>query len=210
MTQYALHMALPVNYTPEQFIVSGSNRLAYDWVLSPASWPNLALYLHGEKSSGKTHLSHLFARANDAGFLATDSKLLPSGPVVVEDVENWKDEAALFHLYNHCRLSKIPLLVTSQLLPDALPFTLPDLVSRLKGMSLAGIDAPDDELLQAVLIKQLSDRQLKIAPDVIEYLMPRLPRSFTELAALIEKLDSNSLESGRNLTIPYIRKICEW
>jgi len=210
MSQYALDITLPTGYAPEQFIVSESNKLAYDWALSPNSWPNLALYLHGEKGSGKTHLAHIFKAKNDAFFLQPDSKQLPHNPTIVDDIEQWKDEAQLFHLYNHCRLAKIPLLVTSALLPDALPFMLPDLRSRLKGMSVAEIKAPDDALLEAVIIKQLGDRQLMVSPEVIAYMLPRLPRSFSEISALIAKLDSDSLASGRTLSIPYIKQVCDW
>lgn len=207
MTQYALDISLPVAYAPTQFMRSQSNQLAYDWVMCWPDWPDFALYVQGESGAGKTHLAHCWQSKTQAEFLAMDSEALPGCATIVDGIENWKNEVALFHLYNHCKSEKIPLLVTSAKLPEQLPFTLPDLRSRLKSLPLAQINAPDDALLSAVLMKYFSDRQLKISPDVVEYMLPRLPRSFAELAHLVEKLDSDSLVSGRTLTIPYVRQV---
>lgn len=210
MTQYALDIRLPVAYTVEQFICSQSNQLAHDWIMRWPDWPGNALYLQGERGAGKTHLAHMWREKSRAIFLSTDSEQLPEQAVIVENVETWNNEQALFHLYNHCKLGNIPMLLTSPLLPQALPFTLPDIRSRLNSLPMASIGAPDDALLAAVLTKQLSDRQLKISPDTMHYMLPRLPRSCAELSVLIHKLDSDSLESGRTLTIPYIRQVCGW
>lgn len=210
MTQYALDISLPVAYAPEQFILSDSNRLAHEWIARWPEWPGNALFLHGEHGAGKTHLAHVWQGRANAVFLAADAIALPECAAIIENIEKWTNEQALFHLYNHCKLGNIPLLVTSSSAPDALPFTLPDLQSRLRSLPVASIQPPDDTLLAAVLMKQLSDRQLKISPDVVNYMLPRLPRSFAELAGLIERLDSDSLASGRTLTIPYVRHIGGW
>lgn len=205
MTQYALDISLPVAYGHEQFMRSESNQLAYDWVMRWPDWPGNALILQGEQGAGKTHLAHLWQEKSRAEFIASDSTYLPPGPAIIDGLETWRDEAALFHLYNHCKSENIPLLMTSALVPEQLPFMLPDLRSRLKSLPLAQIAAPDDALLSAVLLKHVSDRQLKISPEVVSYMLPRLPRSFAALTQLVEKLDSDSLASGRTLTIPYVR-----
>ncbi len=210
MTQYALDISLPVVYSPEQFMRAESNQLAYDWVMRWPDWPSNMLLLQGEFGAGKTHLAHCWQSKTQAEFLVVDSEYLPMLPVIIDGIETWKNEAALFHLYNHCKLENIPLLITSAQLPEQLPFTLPDLRSRLKSLPLAQIHAPDDALLSAVLIKHFSDRQLKISPEVMEYMLPRLPRSFAAISELVQKLDSDSLASGRTLTIPYVRQVCGW
>lgn len=210
MNQYALDISLPVAYAPEQFIVSGSNALAHEWITRWPDWPGFALYLQGDKGAGKTHLAHIWQQKSQAVFISENSSDLPQTAAIIENVETWSDEQSLFHIYNHMKLAHIPLLITSALLPNQLAFALPDVMSRLKSLPLACIQPPDDALLAAQLTKQLSDRQLKLAPDVIDYMLPRLPRSFAGLAEIVAKLDSDSLASGRTLTIPYIRQVCGW
>jgi len=210
MTQYALDISLPVAYTDKQFMISESNRLAHEWILNWANWPSFALYLQGEHGSGKTHLAHLWQERTQGVFLEPDTTELPNTAAIIDGLEQWKNEEAFFHLYNHCKLENIRLLITSSLMPDALHFKLPDVISRLKALPLVQIAAPDDALLEAVLLKHLTDRQLKISPETVAYMLPRLPRSFAELTALVDKLDSDSLASGRTLTTPYIKQICGW
>jgi chromosomal replication initiation ATPase DnaA len=210
MTQYALDITLPVAYVPEQFIISESNQLAHGWMTRWPEWPGNAFYLHGEHGAGKTHLAHIWQHLSQAVFLNPDTTEMPQSASIIDGVERWKNEEALFHLYNHCKSEQLPLLLLSTKLPQDLPFTLPDLRSRLNSLPVASISAPDDALLEAVLCKQLADRQLKISPEVVSYLLPRLPRSFAGLAGIIAKLDSDSLASGRTITIPYIRQVCGW
>jgi chromosomal replication initiation ATPase DnaA len=207
VTQYALDISLPVAYAPEQFMLSESNMLAHRWIDRWPDWNDFALYLQGEQGAGKTHLAHIWQRKTNADFIVADTTELPEKAAIIDGLETWKNEQALFHIYNHCKLSSIPLLITSIQLPDKLHFALPDLLSRLKSLPVAEIHAPDDALLEAVFLKQLSDRQLKISPDVVSYLLPRLPRSFRELSALVTKLDDDSLVAGRTITIPYARQI---
>lgn len=210
MTQYAFDISLPVAYAPVQFMRSQSNQLAYDWAMRWPDWPGNALVVQGEHGAGKTHLAHCWQHKAQAEFLPVDAEALPNHAAIIDGIEAWTNEEALFHLYNHCKSEHIPLLITSVCVPEKLPFRLPDLRSRLKSLPLAAIGAPDDALLAAVLLKHLSDRQLKISPDTVEYILPRLPRSFSGLAGVVEKLDSDSLASGRTLTIPYVRQVCGW
>lgn len=205
MKQYALDMILPVTYTAEQFILSESNKLAHEWITRWPDWPGNSLYLQGEQGAGKTHLAHLWQQKAQAVFLVRDQEALPTQAAIIDSIETWNNEQALFHIYNHCKSENTPLLITSAKLPNELPFTLPDLNSRLRSITVAIISAPDDALLEAVLIKHMSDRQLKISSEVLAYMLPRLPRSFKELAALVEKLDDESLGAGRALTIPFVR-----
>ncbi|MEH6741423.1 MAG: chromosomal replication initiator DnaA, partial [Sulfitobacter sp.] len=78
--------------------------------------------------------------------------------------------------------------------------TLPDLDSRMRGALEASIDAPDDALLSAVLVKLLADRQLMPPPDVIPYLLKRMDRSFAAANRIVAELDRESLARKRPIT----------
>jgi len=83
---------------------------------------------------------------------------------------------------------------------------LPDLASRLRAMPAIGIEPPDDALLAAVLVKHFADRQLRIMPAVIGYLVPRMERSFAMAAALAARLDELALAAGIPVGIPLARR----
>jgi len=207
MSQIPLTLYLPAVFLAENFFISACNKTAYDAVLG--KWESHALYLYGQKGAGKSHLASILAQKNGAEvvFYNLINHAEITSNIVVEDIENCTDETALFHLFNHCKNSGIKLLITSAVLPAALPFKLPDLTSRLRACPLASINEPDDELLSAVLRKQFSDRQLLVDDAVIAYLLPRMERSFAGIKELVEKLDENALAQQRNITVAFARKI---
>jgi DnaA regulatory inactivator Hda len=207
MPQIPLPLSLPAIFLAENFFVSSCNKAAYDTVLG--KWESHALYLYGQKGAGKSHLASIWAQKFGAEvvFCNAINHAEITGNIVVEDIENCADETALFHLFNHCKNSGTKLLMTSAILPSALPFSLPDLTSRLRACALASINEPDDELLGAVLRKQFADRQLLVDDAVIAYLLPRMERSFAGVTELVEKLDQNALAEQKNITVAFARKI---
>ena len=57
-----------------------------------------------------------------------------------------------------------------------------------------------------MLVKHFADRQLRVAPEVIAYLVPRMERSFAAAAALAERLDRLALREGGAVTVPLARR----
>jgi chromosomal replication initiation ATPase DnaA len=127
--------------------------------------------------------------------------------VVVEDADRGVDEASLFHLYNHLRESGRFLVLTCRQVPARWPVQLPDLLSRLVTVPVAAIGAPDDRLLEALLLKLFADRQLRIGPEVLAYLLPRMERSFDAARTLVQALDAAALTEKRAITIPLVRDV---
>ena len=74
--------------------------------------------------------------------------------LVVEDIDRGiADEQALFHLLNRARESRLSVLLTSCSAPGDLEFRIPDLRSRLRALPVVALEAPDEALLKAVLVK---------------------------------------------------------
>jgi chromosomal replication initiation ATPase DnaA len=84
---------------------------------------------------------------------------------------------------------------------------LADLRSRLAALPAVGIGAPDDTLIEAVMVKQFSDRQLRVTPDVIAYLVPRLERSLATIRTVVAALDAAALAEHRAVTVPLARQV---
>ena len=168
-------------------------------------WPGRRLAIFGAAGSGKTHLLHRFAARRGAALLegATISGIIaePSRqPLAIDDADAAADEAALLHLLNAATDAAQPVLLAARTPPARWPYTLPDLVSRLRAITAVGLHDPDDALLRALLARLLADRQLVVAEPVQEFLLTRLPRTGAAMREAARRLDEASLASGGKIT----------
>jgi chromosomal replication initiation ATPase DnaA len=214
MTQLALDLSLPPGFLASDFLEAECNREAAYWIGRWPAWPDFALALCGPAGSGKSHLAHIFAAHSGAEIIpareltvALVGELAEDAGAVIEDADRGVDETALFHLYNLLKEQHRPLLLTGRQPPNHWEVRLPDLKSRLATLTVASIGAPDDGLLQALLVKLFADRQVRIGPEIIAYLLPRMERSFAAVRALVERLDQEALRQGRAITLPLIRSL---
>ena len=195
------------------FLVSECNRAALERIDRWPDWPGRRLVLYGPASSGKSHLARLWCAESGARYvpardLASELPLANGAlpPAMVVDDAEAASERALLHLCNSCAEAGTALLVVSRNAPAAWAIDLPDLASRLRAMPVVGIDMPDDALLAAVLVKHFADRQLRIAPSVIGYIVPRMERSFAMAASLAARLDELALAGGRSIGLALARQ----
>lgn len=199
------------------FLVSDCNRTAVAWVDRWPDWPAPALAVYGPPGSGKTHLAHVWAarsgavviRGKDIEDCAAPDILGDALCCVVDHADDVLDEEALLHLYNYVAESSGALLMIARLPPAKWKLGLADLSSRVGAAPAVGIRPPDDELLGALLVKLFHDRQLKVADDVLVYLLPRMERSFAAAGSIVDALDRLGLAEGRAVTVPLARTVLE-
>ncbi|HEY1096106.1 MAG TPA: DnaA/Hda family protein [Alphaproteobacteria bacterium] len=208
----------PEAMEPDNFIVSQSNRLAYDYVTKPQDWPATCLLIQGPTASGKTHLAQIFTAVTGAAQLNAANLGQPHWQrhraYVVDNVDqfigqNLAHEEALFHLYNAAKSNNDRLLLLSTQYPGYLNFLLPDLKSRLLASPQATLDMPDESLLKTLYVKLFADRQLAVKPDVIEYIIKRTARSFDAVQNLVQQLDQWALATNKPITIPVVSKFLQ-
>jgi len=186
------------------FIVSSSNEAATQLVQSWPDWPGHVVALVGPPASGKSHLARAWAADVGAVILGPEdefSGLAPGASVLIESVENgdW-NESNLFHLFNWIKEISGSLLITSRLPPNRWQIALPDLKSRLATVAVGEIAQPDDNLLMILMVKLFSDRQLQVNAAVINYIVPRVERSFSAVTRLVDQLDKAALANKGKVT----------
>lgn len=215
--QLALGLSLPTSWAREDFLVAASNEAALAALDAWPDWPGgaTAFVLHGPDGSGKTHLAHIWSAGSAARIVGPEAVTvaavdgLAQQALAVDGAERVADPAALFHLVNLMRERRHGLLLTGTKPPALWPFTLPDLMSRLKAMPSAGIEEPDDMLLAAVLVKLFSDRQLQVGEGLVTYLVPRIERSFHAARHWVAALDAAALAENRAVTVALARKLLD-
>ena len=212
--QLVMPFATSPSYLAADYIRGDANAQAMAWVERWPDWPYSICLIHGPTGSGKTHLSHLFTARTGATFIdptrigrsPADQVLTGNHCWVLDGLDEVTDEAALAQLINHARARGDYLLFTARQPAESREYERADLASRLKALPSVAIEAPDDALLTGVLAKSFADLQLRIAPDVLNYAVTQLERSYTAIARFAAAMDHLSLTRGRAITIPLVRE----
>jgi chromosomal replication initiation ATPase DnaA len=211
MKQRAFDLPVETGFGAADFLVSDSNREAFEWIERWPDWPARALVLHGPPGSGKTHLTHLWRERAGATLIAGTAigGTAPSAAAMAIDDAERAPEEPLLHLYNSALERGASLLLTMRAPPASLPIALPDLASRLRALHVAGIAPPDDALLGTVLVKHFADRQIRVRPGVIAYLVARIERSFAAAASVAARLDEAALSEARPISVKLARAVLD-
>ena len=218
MKQLVLDLSLTQPATLENFIGSRNAELLARLrdMLDEQSNERL-VYLWGAAGSGKTHLLKGFADAAcryglSAAYI-TDGMvpdLTPTDVVALDDVQYLEDAAqvALFNLYNQVREGSGVLLVSGDRAPAQLDLRQ-DLVTRLGwGLVYQVHPLTDKEKVQALQTRAKA-RGFQLTREVTVYLLRHWQRDLPSLIAVLDALDSYSLETKRPITVPLLREILQ-
>ena len=216
-----LSFSLPKKETLDRdnYFVSQANQGAVSLIEDWINWPSRKLILVGSEGSGKTHLGHLWASEVGATIINATTLMeqqiseLSKAPVLVEDINeiqrNQPVEIILFHLHNLLHSEGHSLLMTSQILPGRLSFSLKDLQSRIEASIIAKLHPVDDDLLGAILIKMFADRQIHFSDKLLTYVLSRVERSYTAAKLFVEEVDSKAMTESRVIGKRLVRDILE-
>ncbi len=191
MSQIALPFDWPVADREEDFLLSESNRAAFDHLRRWALWPVMASLLTGPRKSGRSLLGRIFVRK--------------TGGRLFDNAES-HDEEALFHAWNDAQARRKPLLIIANAAPPGWKVALPDLRSRLAATPHVEIGPPDDALIGDLIVKLLGDRGIAAPPELADYLVPRIERSYLSVLGVVDVLDRVTLSHHKRMTVPLARK----
>ena len=188
------------------YFVNKTNYYAFNTLINNDSKRS---YLYGPQKAGKSFLSNIWLKKNNAIQIQSDFEYLNGNKKNIL-VDNFLlfDEEKIFHIVNNCILNEIKILITSRYRINEINFKFNDLSSRLKTFTNLEINQPDDEMLITILTKLLINKQFIInSNDIFEFILRRVDRSYQGIHEIVNKLDILSLEKKRQLTIPLIKEI---
>jgi chromosomal replication initiation ATPase DnaA len=193
-----------LRYEAADFVAAESNEAAMSW-LGRDDWPDRRLAIWGPEGCGKTHLLHVWAGRRQASILdgralAGMPDLPMAGGVAVDDADRIADEEALLHLLNTARDRGLFVLLGARPAPARWAVSLPDLSSRLRAVNAVEIAAPDDGLLEALVIRAMAQRQLEVPANLAPYMVRHWTRSAAGILEAVRRLDEASLAQGRAIT----------
>ena len=201
------------NFKDLDFYVSKSNQYPFKLLNSWPKWEKNFINLFGEKFSGKTHLINIFlqkfkgikinAKEIDNQFL---KKVKIYENIVIEDLNEEIDENLFFTLLNIIDQDNKYLVITSIKPIVDFSFDLDDLNSRSKNFLLSHIEKPEDDLMFALILKNLSDRQISIDKKLIDFIIKRIDRSYGKIFDFIYKIDKISLQRKKPIDFKIIKE----
>ena len=213
LNQLILNFDYEQNFKDQDFYVSKSNEFSFKLLNSWPNWERNFLNLIGEKFSGKTHLVNIFLHkfkgikieANDITneFL---KKVKIYENIVIENFNNKIDESLFFTLLNIIDQDNKYLILTSKIPIVDYFFKLDDLNSRSKNFILSNIEKPSDDLMFALILKNLSDRQISIDKKLIDFIIKRIDRSYGKIFDFIYKIDKISLKQKKPIDFKIIKE----
>jgi hypothetical protein len=191
VAQIALPLDWPVADRDEDFLISDSNRAAFDHLKRWSVWPVMATLVTGPRKSGRSLLGRLFVRK--------------TGGRLFDNAED-HDEEAIFHAWNEAQLSRRPLLIVADAPPPIWQVVLPDLRSRLAATPHVALGDPDDRLIGDLIVKLLGDRGIAVPPELPAYIVPRIERSYLSVQQAVAALDRAALSHHRRMTVAMARR----
>ena len=213
LNQLILNFDYDQNFKDQDFYVSKSNEFAFKLLNSWPKWEKNFVNLIGEKFSGKTHLINIFLKkfkgikieANeiDNEFL---KKIKVFENIIIENLNDKIDENLLFTLLNIIEQDNKYIILTSKNPIVDYSFKLNDLNSRSKNFLLCNIEKPGDDLMFALILKNLSDRQISMDKKLVDFIIKRIDRSYGKIFDFIYKIDKISLKRKKPIDFKIIKE----
>jgi chromosomal replication initiation ATPase DnaA len=217
MSQLVFKFPFKKKYYEQDFYVSSNNFTAYKLIESWPNWPGKWLNVFGSIGSGKTHLSKILEKkikktkiveaVNINNRVVEELNHLDC--LIIDNYENNIDEKLFYSILNQSKQLENYILINSIPSIKELTFELKDLQSRINSFIYIGIELPTDDLLQVIISKSFSEKQININPKISDYIIRNVERSYEKMFKLLKDIDDLSLSTGKSININLIKKVLD-
>ena len=215
MSQLVFKFPFKTKYYDNDFYVSSNNFSAYKLIENWPSWPGKWLNIFGVPGSGKTHLSKILEKKINKVAIIEEKKISEKilddlheiDCLIIENFKNDINQKLLFSILKQSKQFDNHLLINSIIPINKLNYNLKDLKSRINSFVFIGIELPTDELLKVIISKSFSEKQISINPNIVEYIIKNVDRSYEKILKFLKDIDELSLSSGKSININLIKKL---
>ena len=215
MKQLIFKFPFKKKYYEQDFYVSSNNFEAYKLIENWPNWPSKWINVYGVSGSGKTHLSKILEKKIKRIVIIKAKKINDKTIInlenydclIIDDYSNNIDQKILYSLFNQSKQLDNYILINSNYPINEIKFEFEDLKSRIRSFVFAGIHLPTDDLLQVIISKSFSEKQITIDPKVSNFIIKNVDRSYDKIFKLLKDVDELSLSSGKSININLIKKI---
>jgi len=215
MSQLVFKFPFKKKYYEQDFYVSNNNFPAYKLIESWPNWPGRWLNVFGATGSGKTHLSKILDKKINRVKLVEatdiDNKIIEElnhlDCLIIDSYQNNIEEKLFYSILNHAKQLENYIVINTIPALTELSFELKDLKSRINSFIYIGIELPTDDLLQVIISKSFSDKQINLSPKISEYIIKNVDRSYEKMFKFMKDIDELSLSTGKSININLIKKV---
>ncbi len=195
------------------------------------------LFVYGASGMGKTHLiqavgnavqknhpsqrvlyvaassfQRQFQYAAQVGTLAEFIQFYQSIDVlIIDDIQEFAGKPGtqniFFNIFNHLHMLGKQLIMTSDRPPVELRDIEERLITRFKWGLTAEIEVPDPKMKAEIIGLKAKQLNMKINPDMLEFIASRANSSIRELEGIITSLHAQTNLLGRNLNTALVKNI---
>jgi DnaA family protein len=218
--QEILNLDKPAGYSLECWIETEQHRMIMSHVSDFLIGNSAELWFYGAPGVGKTHLGLLIAERFQFDYYDCSDISPELAPelfeylnvgtgVVLDRVDRWlhaaTSESALFSWWKRKENGLVLISETSPRADECI--TLPDLASRAHAAMILPLDGLDDDGIGRLFRCQFERLGIELAPEVVRFLSPRLPRNPAKLMDLLAAMDQESLRDQRKITVPWLKQL---
>jgi len=166
--------------------------------------------IKGQEHCGKTHIINIFAKQFDATIInindIAENKIngifKNNEFYIIEDIDIC-NEKKLFHAINSCFENKCFLIMTCRLGV----FKLKDLQSRIKNIITLEILNPDENSVKTLISQTLSNRQLRVSSQTIDFISKNIKRNYKEIFKAAEQIQEFCFVNKKTISLKEIKNL---
>lgn len=186
----------------------------------PEGWATPVLCITGPDKCGLSFLAEAWAN-RFGGVVLTAAELARAGRRGLDelaghhvafddaDIAAGRHEEALLSLINLVAAGGGRLLLTAHRPPSQWRTGSADLKSRLNALPVGEIGQPDDAVIRARLEIAAARRFLRLAPETLNYLVPRLELAYEAVENFMDRLSDAVSDHDRAPSLPLARRVLE-